>query len=334
MGEAKRRREMAQVVVGVDDGYAQVKVFGATGKVVVASAVRSGASLSALDGGSAGVFETEGVRYSAGEGVDGEETRFNGYHTSPLNRVAVHHGLHAIGLAGQEVQLMLGLPLRDYFQGTAVNRELIAAKKASFAVPVDKRGANRVVVSRAQVMPQAISALVDWGIHEDGSSRPEMQESEKAAVAVVDIGGRTTDVAVVIGGNTIDHRRSGTANVGVLTVYEAVADALRARFGIDEEVPRLTCEEAVSGGTVRLFGKQHDVADLVRSSLEDVSGQIERCVKRYLGSGGLLAAVLFVGGGAKVFGEVVKAFPHNGHIVEEPEFANARGMFRFASLQR
>lgn len=321
---------MAQVVVGVDDGYAQVKVFGKGIQVVASATVRGGAHVTSMDGSSAGVFETEGKRFTAGDSLGGEETRFDGYHTSDLNRIAVHNGLHLAGLGGKEVSLVLGLPVRDFFRAGAVNKELIAAKKASFLKPVARIGGPAVTVAKVQVLPQAVSALVDWGHDAKGGRLQGVQ----GLVGIVDIGGRTTDVAVVevgIGDDMrIHHDKTGTINKGVLDAVALIGDGLRVKFDVSDELPRSIAEQAIRTGAVQLFGKEHQVGDLVQGAVNEVGDQIQRAVTRFLGQGAMLSKILFVGGGAAVFHRVVGSFGDHAEIVREPEFANARGMYKFA----
>lgn len=333
MGEAKRKKDLSQILVGVDDGYARVKVYGVDGarslQVSAAATVQSGTLMSTLDGAATGggVYETDGLRFTVCEEMGGEETRFDGYHTSALNRVAVHNALHAAGLSGREVNLVVGLPVRDFFSDGGLNKVLIGAKKDSMAKPVTRIGGASIEVKKVQVLPQAIAALIDW-------AKSDPQRAAKAnslnEVAVIDIGGRTTDVAVVIKGARVDLGRSGSNNLGVLDVLEAIEDGLRHKFSLSEQIPRNLTEGALRTGKITLFRKEHDVSDLVLKARRQVADQLSRTIRKFLGTGALLEAVLFVGGGAKVFGDVVAEF-EGGVVPGEPEFSNARGMWRMAA---
>ncbi len=319
-----------QQVYGVDDGYAWVKAFGGAGVgQTVPARVEQGIGVSSLDGGTGGnVYETEGKAYSVGDGVNGEDTTFDGYHTSPLNRVAVHHALYAMGLGGQKISAVLGLPLRDYFVNNEKNERLIAEKIASFKIPVTKVGADPIIIGDVQIVPQGIAAVVDWGVDDKGNGRPEM----KGDIAVVDIGGRTTDIAVVVGGGQIDHRRSGTKkDLGVLKVVDLLGESLRRKFGIEEDLGRAKVEAALRRREIEVWGTAYEIGELVDQAVGEVGAQIGRVVKERLGSGALLGRILFVGGGAVVFNRAATEY-RNGEIPGEPAFANARGMYRFGRL--
>src|SRR3546814_10828368 len=82
-------------------------------------------------------------------------------------------------------------------------------------------------------------------------------------------------------------------------------------------------------GRLKLYGKDHDVSDLVTQAISEVAGQVLRAAQRLIaGDGYDLSAILLVGGGAAVFEELRGLFPH-GSVVKEPEFANARGILKF-----
>ena len=51
-------------------------------------------------------------------------------------------------------------------------------------------------------------------------------------------------------------------------------------------------------GSVRLFGKTHDVADLVRDARQQLIERLHAETQRQLGRGAELERILFVGGGA------------------------------------
>lgn len=327
----------APVLVAVDDGYAACKLVGvdAQGKplrALVRSAVRMGAhAVSSLDGsGLSGAYETDGRRYTVFAGIEGEQTTFDGFHTSDLNRVLVQHVLMAAGLEGQAVDLVTAVPVKDYYIDGERHEELLQAKRQNLLLPVTpvrRRDApgQGVQVAGVRVYSQAVTAWVDYVLDDD------LQEREDATVpvAVVDIGGRTTDCAVVIGGTAIDHMRSGTVNLGVLDVYKGIAQEVGRRYELDGGLPLTECDRAVREGVVTLFGAQEKVDDVVAAVISDVGDRINREIHKWLGTGSSVGQVVFVGGGATVFKDLPGTFRH-GRVAEDPEFANARGMFKYA----
>src|SRR3546814_11923630 len=88
-------------------------------------------------------------------------------------------------------------------------------------------------------------------------------------------------------------------------------------------------DAAVRHGTIRLWNKEHDVSGAVRAAVQETEGKIAREVERRLGSASTLSAVVFVGGGGALFGTIAERFP-NGVMADDPEFANARGLHKYA----
>jgi plasmid segregation protein ParM len=190
-------------------------------------------------------------------------------------------------------------------------------------VPVKTLSGNPCaeIVSNA-VYAEGVAAWVDFAVDSSGTVKANLGRT----AAVVDIGGRTTDCVTVLPGWKVDHGRSGTQNVGVLNLYEAVENRIRARFGVPD-VPMELIEVAVRTGMVSLWGRDEDVSEIIASSKKEVFDQILREVYRRIGRGHDMEKVLFVGGGAVVFDGLQRSFP-NAHTPENPEFANARGLLK------
>lgn len=328
-------RDEAPLLVAVDDGYAQTKLYGRTpgggiARAMIRSSARPGRyALMRLDGeGGIGSYQTEeGEDYTVSEDIEGENTQFDGFHTSGMNRVLVHHALRSAGYGGRSVDLWAGLPVADFFSGGRKNARKIEAKQQNLARGVrNASGPDPVArIARVRVGCQALSAFVDHFLDDDLRERDVAVEK----VAVVDIGGRTTDVALVLDGASFDPRHSGTENVGVLDVYRALSDLVRARFGTRDEYPLSLLDRAVRTGRIKLWGKQHEVADLVEEAVREQQTKVAREVERRLGSASDVDTVLFVGGGSALFTGIAELFP-NGVIPPDPEFANARGLYKYA----
>jgi len=99
-------------------------------------------------------------------------------------------------------------------------------------------------------------------------------------------------------------------------VKRDVTEGIRSRFDMDV-VSERSVEAAVQRGRVRLFGKDHDVADLVTMA------------QRQLGRGAELEHILFVGGGTVALAAHIRDWFVNQAVAEHPAFANARGMLKY-----
>lgn len=330
--------ENKTLLVAIDDGYAQTKLYGEAedGSVIrfnMRSSVRPGRyGLGSISGvGSVGLYDTaEDGPFTVSEDVEAEDTKFDGFHVSPMNRVLVNHALVGGGYAGKDVSIITGLPVADFFLNGFKDDDKVAAKRANLLKKVNLTSGEETTASILDVRVgcQAVAAWVDFALDDNLAER----EGIDGAVAIVDIGGRTTDVATVIGGQSVDHARSGTANIGVLDVYRAVEAAIGAKFKIRDRFPTKQIDDAVRHGKIRLWGKDQDVKEIVDEVVKEHESKIAREIERRIGSGAAMSAVVFVGGGSALFDRIPSLFP-NGKMAADPEYANARGLFKYARYQ-
>jgi len=330
--------ENKSLLVAVDDGYAQTKLYGQdengnTVRFCMRSSVRPGRyGLGDISGeGNIGLYETdEDGAFTVSEAVEAENTMFDGFHVSTMNRVLVNHALVAGGYAGKNVSLITGLPVADYFLNGFKDENKIKAKRGNLLKKVRLTSGDRLtaVIEDVRVGCQAVAAWVDYALDDDLNERQEIE----GAVAIVDIGGRTTDIATVIDGQQVDHARSGTANIGVLSVYQALEAAICAEFGIRDKFPVNQLDKAVRTKKIRLWGKDEDVTGFVEDVVKEQQSKIVREIERRIGSGAAMSAVVFVGGGSALFADIAKSM-RNGRMADDPEYANARGLFKFARYQ-
>lgn len=332
-----------KLLVAIDDGYAQTKLYGeaedgSIKKFCMRSSVRSGRwGLGEISGsGSVGLYDTaEEGPFTVSEDVASENTQFDGFHLSAMNRVLVNHALVGGGYGAKDVEIIAGLPVADYFVNGIKDQQKIDAKRANLLKKVSVSGDGSVAsIHDVRVGCQAVAAWVDYIYNDDLTERHDAEGS----VAIVDIGGRTTDIATVISQadqpTKVDYARSGTANIGVLDVYKAVEAVIAAEHKIKDTFATKVIDRAVREGVIRLWGKDIDVSALVDPIKREHEAKIVREIERRIGSGAQMNAVVFVGGGGALFQKISENFP-NGHMIEDPEFANARGLFKFArSLQQ
>ncbi len=320
------------VPVGLDDGYAFTKIALPDGRLLaIPSRARVGQSgVTWIHEAEQRIdeYETEDTVYSVGA-VDGAPTHFEGYPWSGLNRAVVQHALQQAGLAGKSVHAVSGLPVSTFYRKSGEHRqETIARKRDSLkqaVLPLSE--ALPVGIAFHEVIPEALAAWYDYVIVdlEDGVTLDADRVS--VPVAIVDIGGRTTDY-VVVKDQGILHASSGSLQCGMLNVKQCVTDGIQERFDLETLSEQLV-SHAIENKAVRLQGKDHDVAALVEAAKREVVERIHDETRRQLGLGIELDRVLFVGGGTVALAEhIANWFPHQA-IAEHPAFANARGMLKY-----
>jgi plasmid segregation protein ParM len=318
--------------IGLDDGYATTKIALPSGRVFAfPSRARVGASaITSLNVHHINVreYETGGCRYTAGA-VDGESTRFDDYPFSNLNRVIVQHALQEAGLDGSALHVVSGLPVGAFYHAGGNKRlDVIARKTANLlegVVPTD--GRLPAEVASHEVIPEALAAWYDHVLTDGPEGAHLDAEKVRTPLGVVDIGGRTTDY-VVVEGESILHRSSGSLRCGLLDVKQQLAEQLQRRFDL-VDVSERTVEDAVHTRSVRLFGQTHDVSELLEPALREVVERIYAETRRQLGQGATLERVLFVGGGALALAPHIRQWFPNQVIAPMPVFANARGMLKY-----
>jgi len=324
----------------VDDGYAQTKVFAdpVTGDEPVRFSCRSSITLGrhALgslsgDGEGIGLYQTEeGLQYTVSDMVKSDNLQFDGFHTSPVNRVLVNHALIEAGFGGKPVVLWTALPVGDFYHGAdrnagAINRKVANLRRRVTGI-IPGAGDPPELVD-IKVGCQAVAAALDFCLNDDLTER----HADVSRVAVVDIGGRTTDIALIINGGTFVPSRSGTENVGVLDVHRNLSRLVQERFETSDDYSTDFIDRCLRSGTARLWRRDHDIADLIARAVEEPRERMAAMIARTLGSASDVDVILFVGGGASLFSGIEKNFP-NGEIAADPEFANARGLYKYARL--
>lgn len=333
----EEQKKKSEVLVGIDDGYRETKVVfrqnGRLAEVKCPSSVRVGAiGLSSLDGKSFGYTTTvdgKEVTYTVGHFHDAVETRFPDFPVSPIVRVLVNHGLQMAGLGGSDVVVATGLPPGDaYLPSGERNKDLIERKKENLLVPVRMRdGGEMPHIVRGEVYVQGIGALID---HLSSSRRSKLS----APVGVVDVGGRTVDVAVILPdgeGMSVDMRRSGSENIGVIDAMDALSNLVRSHFRLDEKIPLGILEKSLDSGSITLFGQKRDIQNLVRDAKNEIMERLRPFITAKLGRGQDLEMILFTGGGAMVLPTLLSSYSHAVRG-ESPQFANARGFLLYLEM--
>jgi len=330
---------MSVALVGLDDGYAYTKVALADGRLftVPSRARRGAAGVTWIREQEQRIFEyeSEGTVYSVGA-VDGEPTLFDEYPNSALNRVIVQHALQQAGLSGRSIHLVSGLPVAAFYRNDGQRRqEAIDQKRDSLKLTVEPLRGNRIPrrsvvktsVAFHEVIPEALAAWYDHVIVTQDDGVTLDGDRLNAPIAIVDIGGRTTDY-VVVQGQGIVHGSTGSLNRGMLAVKSRVADLIQEAFdlnGLGEQ----SIARAVDSQRLRLHGKDHDISAMVVAAKRELVELLYAETRRKLGLGVELDRVLFVGGGsAALAADIANWFP-NQTIADHAAFANARGMLKY-----
>jgi len=341
------------LAIGQDDGHDTIKTcFGydaATGKYSYGyhkSKASSGIQqVMSVGSQHSSAYETEGQQFTVAGGqalLKTMDTRMVSYPTSDLNRVLVNHALADVGLGGQEIYLVTGMPVDQYYKDSAPNTELIERKMESLSKPVTRIGAGSPMakIVRQKVVSEAIAAFYDALLNHDGGYNESiMQIIGRRPVAVMDFGGKTLDLAVVIENvRGVYGERSGTADIGVLALMTKIAARIKSQFNLSNDPPASYVEEAMRTKQYEFFGEMHDVSEIVETACREYLADAQSFFVSKVGDGSDLGAVIFVGGGAALIRSALgddafaQVFRGKRIIADDPEYANARGMWKFANF--
>lgn len=322
-------------VVGIDDGRAYTKLYAGEGiQLKIRTSVMSGkgagnigfSNNSTMD---VGIYESEGLAYTIGDTVEGEDTRFEEFDGSVINRVAIHHALIKAGFGGVDVSVWTGLPVNAFYFGGSINNEKIADKRSKIKLPVTNiNGIATANIIENRVCSEALASWLDYVLTDEGTEKPGADMSNP--YGVVDFGGRTLDTLWLNPPTTINYKRSGSEEIGVLNLFDLIETKICKKFKISN-VSRNALENIVRTKKFKSFGEEHDVTDIYASSAEEIAAKIEREIQRRFGSASDLEKILFVGGGAAAIPMIADRYP-NAVLIENPEFSNARGMYKYGMM--
>lgn len=205
-------------------------------------------------------YMLDGVRY----GFDPVSDRFvqttdTQYQYSDVNVIAIHHALVKSGITPQEVDVVVTLPLSEYFDTNAQpDMANINRKKANVMRPVEYQNGEAFTIRNVRVMPESIpagfKALADMSPFE--------------SLLIVDLGGTTLDVAKVQGQLAGISQVFCDPHVGVSLMADAVLSVMATNPNAEQD-----CNEAVAA-----FKRQirHQEMDIIAELLEELETKDNR----------------------------------------------------------
>lgn len=314
--------------IGLDSGCAFNKAAWLNGEqgwveTSVPSLIRSGRANITLGGTQGYSYICDGEQWTADENaVDAEDTRFESFPYSTLNTVLTHHSL--VKLAEQhdlanDLVISTGLPLGHYFSIAGINRQAIKRKQDALLKAV--KGSPFSVACK-QVCPEGLAGWVDVRINRTGNEKA----SQSHAVAVADIGGRTTDICVVQPDYSLITEYTSTVNIGCLDIAAEANRLISERFGVGT-INMMAMYKVLKTGRIDLGqGVVQDVTEETQQATRTIAGRITRAIERHTCNVPHLEGFCYLGGGAEQLRDFITG--NSIHIPERPTFANARGYLK------
>lgn len=324
-----------RIKIAIDDGYAHTKLAwyddkGRLQTFSIPSLAGSGAQVvTDLAGNPVMGYQTEGQRFTVGPLPNALDTSFEDYPVSALNRCIVQHALISAGFGDKALHAGLTLPFEVFYKRRDFHaRRLESLRKQ--VEPLDEQAPRAAKIEEARLYPEAAVAWIDAYI--DDMGMPVRDTQNIGPVAIVDIGGRTTDIAIYHGPNMIDQERSGTDIKGVKDVLRIIEQRVAERHnGII--LNRAQTENALKTGKVRIY-REVDISEIVDEAKRIVANELYMILQRRINRAFELEDIVFIGGGAEVMREALVSHPNfpQARVLDQPQFSNARGVLKFMTF--
>ena len=185
-------------------------------------------------------YELDGKKYTYDE-VSNQSilTTHIEYQYTDVNLLAVHHALLNSGLAPQPVSLTVTLPISEFYTKECQKNELnIQRKIENLMRPIRLNKGDVFTIEHVDVMPESLPAVFSRLVVD------KVGQFEKSLV--VDIGGTTLDVGVIVGQFDSVSAIHGNSGIGVSSVTKAammtIKEGIRILSGmilVTSEITRL-----------------------------------------------------------------------------------------------
>lgn len=320
------------MMVAVDDGYEFTKACSRDRADRIATAVSNTASRTAkvldrpLDRDS--VYSVDGVQYTVGEHVEEPmDTRFDGFPYSAANLAVAMDAIRRVVPSSAKVHVITGLPLNRFYDANGEVRQDISDRKAqAWCRPVQSpRGTYLPAITQVSVIAEAVAAWFNYVFDDQMHERTDVIDD---CMAVVDIGGRTTDLAV-FKHSQLDMTTSSTLDHGMLDVSADVARVL------EDSCPGATfsrdfINNAIRTGIVSVGADQHDLRPVVTQARRVLVDKIYQFTEsRLRKTKYMLKRILFVGGGASALAQDLRIKYPAAEFAADPQMANVQGMLKY-----
>ncbi len=268
-------------------------------------------------------YMLDGVRY----GFDPVSDRFvqttdTQYQYSDVNVIAIHHALVKSGITPQEVDVVVTLPLSEYFDTNAQpDMANINRKKANVMRPVEYQNGEAFTIRNVRVMPESIpagfKALADMSPFE--------------SLLIVDLGGTTLDVAKVQGQLAGISQVFCDPHVGVSLMADAVlsvmaTNGMRTSHHIANTIIEHRHDEAWLRQHIHNDAHYASLMAVIREKEETLKQRVIRALAVFSGYG----RVMVVGGGAEIVAPAIReACGVNATFIADgvPQFALVNGLY-------
>lgn len=202
----------------------------------------------------------------------------------------------------------------------------------NFKIILSFKGDQKVKIikfARVTIFPQAAGAV--YGAILDNIQKYFISGSY---IGLVDIGFKTTDFITFITEDKLVIREdlSGTINIGMAALKNAADKLFTQKTGSKLDIPELM--RLISAGKIFYKGREMDFSRELAAVKAEISRVIKDRIKSVWGSKlDFFNTVFLAGGGAKELQSGLSDIYEKTVLVEDPQFANARGFLKVAAIE-
>lgn len=293
-----------------DDGSTNVKLAWYEGKKlqtsVSANSFRAGWKVEGLGNRQTFNYELEGKKYTYDE-VSNKSilTTHIEYQYTDMNVLAVHHALLNSGLEPQPVSLTVTLPISEFYTKECQKNELnIQRKIDNLMRPLKLNKGETFTIEHVEVMPESLPAVFAQLV------KDKVGPYEKSLV--IDLGGTTLDVGVIVGQFDAVSSIHGNSGIGVSMVTQAALSALRMA---SSDTSAMVADELIKHRHDMDFFRQvindESKISLVMDTIESAIASLGARVVDDLADFRHVNRVYIVGGGAPLIETAVQSAWHH-----------------------
>lgn len=221
----------------------------------------------------------------------------------------------ALGLSTKEefIRIVLGLPINQYRSKKDKMIEVIEDNKI---LNFKLNGVERTIyIEDAAIFPEGVATYYSL----DVDKRRELIEKN---LIVLDIGGRTTDIALLKAGKKRSVAKSTSLDVGMINIYNDMINEINSLYTLGLNIE--DAEGIIKNG-LEVDGEKKDtefIKDIIRNNIERVFKELN------ISYPVRTSPILVTGGGGRSFFKSIKRRYPSARMIEDNLFSNANGYKR------
>ncbi|MBN1058598.1 ParM/StbA family protein [Clostridium botulinum] len=253
------------------------------------------------------VVEYEGKNYIIGEG-DYDTTLDK---TKKENIIPMLCLMLGLSTKDDVVRIVAGLPINQYKSKEKDNFQAILHDNRMLNFKLN--GVNRqIIIENNSIAPEGIASYYSM----DYKKRLLLKDKD---IILLDIGGRTTDIALIKAGSKRRISKSTSLELGMINIYNDLINEINTRYTLGLEIE--DAEKIIKNG-LEVDGEKKDtefMKDIIKSNMDKVFKELN------INYPIRTSPLLVTGGGGEAFFKSIKRRYLTADLIDNYMFSNAIG---------